>query len=323
MDAMQRREFLIGLGGAAAAIAPRSLRPIAQTRMPHAPPTFMYIGSYTSDARGHGDGISVHHRNSERDPWSLVQVVKDLADPSFLAIDRQGRCLIPRTATAPRPRRIGSMSQRAVEPDQQQATRGTNGVHLAIDGTGRFLALANYATGTLVALPIDADALARAGVGYGDADWNTGPTPDEQNDLASAPLSFDPSGRFIVVPDKGIRSRVRLPARTQRDGKLLPGDPPSVAARAGAAPRHVAFHPTRPFAYVHQRARLDDDDLRFDGRQGRTEAAPDSADRAANAHRQQHRRRSLRGAVGAVRLWIESRPRQHRHLRRRGARPAC
>ena len=39
---MQRRDFLIGLGGTAAAIAQRSLRPIAQTRVPHAPPTFMY-----------------------------------------------------------------------------------------------------------------------------------------------------------------------------------------------------------------------------------------------------------------------------------------
>ncbi len=30
----------------------------------------------------------------------------------------------------------------------------------------------------------------------------------------------------------------------------MAANPPSVEARAGAAPRHVGFHPTRPFAYV-------------------------------------------------------------------------
>ena len=35
-----------------------------------------------------------------------------------------------------------------------------------------------------------------------------------------------------------------------KGGKLIPGEPPSVSSRAGAAPRHVDFHPTLPFAYV-------------------------------------------------------------------------
>ena len=33
-------------------------------------------------------------------------------------------------------------------------------------------------------------------------------------------------------------------------GKLLPCDPPFVKARYGAVPRHVTFHPTKPYAYV-------------------------------------------------------------------------
>jgi len=39
----------------------------------------------------------------------------------------------------------------------QQPTRGTNGVHVAVDPTNRVLALANYATGTLAVLPINRD----------------------------------------------------------------------------------------------------------------------------------------------------------------------
>jgi 6-phosphogluconolactonase len=247
---MQRRDFLIGLGGAATVLAQRSLRATAQTRVPHAPPTFMYIGSYTSDARGHGDGISVHHRTSARDPWSLVQVVKDLADPSFLAIDRQGRCLYSAhgDGTQATAYRIDAATGR-LSLINQQPTRGTNGVHLSIDGTGRFLALANYATGTLVALPIDADGSLAPVSDMATLTGTPGPHRTEQTISHPHHCPFDPSGRFIIVPDKGF-DRVfvyRLDAAT---GKLLPGDPPSVASRAGAAPRHVAFHPTKPFAYV-------------------------------------------------------------------------
>src|SRR5262249_48613748 len=50
-------------------------------------------------------------------------------------------------------------------------------------------------------------------------------------------------------PDKGL-DRVFVYRLDASSGKLVPGEPPSVASRAGAAPRHVDFHPTLPMAYV-------------------------------------------------------------------------
>jgi 6-phosphogluconolactonase (cycloisomerase 2 family) len=60
---------------------------------------------------------------------------------------------------------------------------------------------------------------------------------------------FDPSGRWVLIPDKGLdRTFVfRLDPAT---GRLSPSEQGSVKARAGAGPRHVAFHPTRPVAWV-------------------------------------------------------------------------
>jgi len=52
----------------------------------------MYVGSYTSEARGHGR-ISVYRRTREADAWSLIQVVKEFRRSSFLTIDRRGECL--------------------------------------------------------------------------------------------------------------------------------------------------------------------------------------------------------------------------------------
>jgi len=60
-------------------------------------------------------------------------------------------------------------------------------------------------------------------------------------------VAFDPSGRFVVVPDKG-RDVVEA-YRLDTDGKLQLA-PGAARAQEGAGPRHVAFHPKGRFAYV-------------------------------------------------------------------------
>jgi 6-phosphogluconolactonase (cycloisomerase 2 family) len=59
---------------------------------------------------------------------------------------------------------------------------------------------------------------------------------------------FDPSGQFVVVPDKGF-DRTYL-FRFQ-DGRLEATTQGSVVSAAGAAPRHTVFHPTLPVLYVN------------------------------------------------------------------------
>ena len=51
------------------------------------------------------------------------------------------------------------------------------------------------------------------------------------------------------MPDKGL-DRVFVFKLDPKQGTLVLNDPPSVATRSGAGPRHVAFHPTAGFAYV-------------------------------------------------------------------------
>ena len=239
-----RRDFLAGLAGVAVSASTQD-----GSRKPSMP-AFMYVGSYTSQARGHGEGISVYRRDRPSDGWSLVQVFKDFADPSFLAIDRQGRCLYSAhgDGTQATAYRIDAASGRLTAINQQP-TGGVNGVHLAIDGTNRFLALANYASGTLVVMPRNEDGSLGPVSDRATMTGTPGPHRTQQESSHPHHCPFDRTGRFIVVPDKGLDKVFvyRLDAST---GKLAPANPPSIDARAGAAPRHVDFHPTRPFAYV-------------------------------------------------------------------------
>jgi 6-phosphogluconolactonase (cycloisomerase 2 family) len=254
----RRRDFLAGLAGLTAAMASRSVSLASAERVVEpqtdrpaaAAPMFMYVGSFTGKDRGHGEGLSVYQRNRESDTWTLVQLLKDLADPSFLIIDRAGRHLYSAHADGIQVTayRIDQTTGR-LDVLNQQPTGGRNGVHLAIDATNRFLAVANYATGSLAVLPINPDgSLARLS-DLATLTGTRGPHRTQQESSHPHHCPFDPSGRFIVVPDKGLDQVFVYRLDTAR-GRLVPAGLPFVRARAGAAPRHVAFHPRQLYAYV-------------------------------------------------------------------------
>jgi 6-phosphogluconolactonase (cycloisomerase 2 family) len=210
----------------------------------------MYVGSFTAKDGGHGEGISVFHRNQEGKAWTLGQVVKDFADPSFLILDRAGTHLYAAhgDGTQVTAFQIDAATGR-LSVLNRQATGGTNGVHLAIDATNRFLVLVNYATGTLALFGINADGSLGERADLATMKGEPGPHRTQQESSHPHHCPFDRTGRFLVVPDKGL-DRVFLYRVDTARGKLVPADPPHVVARAGSAPRHVDFHPTRPFAYV-------------------------------------------------------------------------
>jgi 6-phosphogluconolactonase len=62
-------------------------------------------------------------------------------------------------------------------------------------------------------------------------------------------VQLDPAGRFIAVPDKGLDLTFTLKLDPNH-GKLQAVDASPARAREGAGPRHITFHPARPFAYI-------------------------------------------------------------------------
>ena len=238
-----RRDFLMGVAGVTAVAA-------TQPMFAAAAPTFMYVGSFTGEGRGHGEGLSVYRRNGESDRWTLIQLLKELADPSFLIVDRQGRRLYSAhgDGTQATAYQIDHATGRLTIMNQQP-TGGRNGVHLAIDATGRFLVVANYATGTVAVLPINQDGSLAPPSDLVTLSGTPGPHRTQQESSHPHHCPFDRTGRVIVVPDKGLDKIFVYRLDTAR-GTLVAGHPPDVSSRAGAGPRHLDVHPTQPYAYV-------------------------------------------------------------------------
>jgi 6-phosphogluconolactonase (cycloisomerase 2 family) len=137
----------------------------------------------------------------------------------------------------------------------RQSCGGKNPVHLSIDPTGRWIVTANYSAGSVGVVPIEKDGTLGP---RSDLVTLTGePGPDGKRQTSSHPHDavFDPNGRFVAVPDLGF-DRIFVFRLDAANGKLTPNDPPFVATRAGAGPRHIAFHPKMPFGVCDQRTRL-------------------------------------------------------------------
>jgi 6-phosphogluconolactonase len=130
----------------------------------------------------------------------------------------------------------------------KQPTNGKNSTHLTPDPSNRYIVIGN---GPGVAVfPINQDGSLAPFTDMVPAIGQVGP---HRNQIEAGPhphyVSFDPSGQFLVAPDRGLDlvHIYRLDAST---GKLAENDPGFAATRPGAGPRHLAFHPAKPWAYV-------------------------------------------------------------------------
>ena len=212
---------------------------------------FAYVGSFTSEERdARGDGINVYRIDPASGRWDHVQNFGDLVNPSFLAIDHEQRFLYSVHADEDYATAFAiDAASGLLTRLNESATGGTNGVHLAVDASNRFLIVANYASGSMAVLPINGDGSLGARSDLVELPGEHGPHPVQQTSSHPHHNPFDPAGRFFIVMDKGL-DRVFVLRLDTATGRLIWADTPSIATVPGAGPRHGAFHPTLPFAYV-------------------------------------------------------------------------
>lgn len=212
-------------------------------------PMYAYVGSRTTRERNaRGEGITVYKVDQEAGTLTLVQVVKDLVNPSFLALNKAGDRLYTVHGD------LTEVSAFSVDKAtgkltfiNRQSCEGKNPVHLALDLTQRFLVVSNHIGGSLAVINIAEDGSLGSINQLLKLEGPLGPHRVEQPFAKPHFNPFDPSGKFVLVPDKGLD---RVFSFKFDNGKLYPAEQPFVVSREGAGPRHLAFHPKAGFAYV-------------------------------------------------------------------------
>lgn len=228
---------------------------------------YAYVGSRTTKERNaRGEGISIFRVDPELGSLELVAIEKDLVNPSYLALSKDGQFLytVHGDASEVSAFRVDRQTGR-LSFINRESTKGKNPVHLAFDPSGKFLVVSNHIGASLAVLPVNADGSLAPLSQLVALEGAVGPHRVEQKQAKPHFNPFDPSGKYVVVPDKGLD---RIFSFAFVDGQLVPAAAPSVVAREASGPRHLAFHPKSPLAYAINELDSTVTGYRFDARTG-------------------------------------------------------
>ena len=218
-----------------------------------ATPLYVFVGTYTRTmphVRGKAEGIYIFRLDRATGALTPAGEMLGLSNPSYLAFDPTERYLYAVDETDQ-----GKVGAFAVDPataaltrlEQHVSSEGDVPCYLSVDPSGRWVLVANYTSGHIATLPIQADG------SLGDAVQvvrHQGHSVHPRQASAHAHwISVDPAGRYVLATDLGL-DQVLVYHFDPEYGTLTPNDPPACDLPPGSGPRHIAFHPSGRFAYV-------------------------------------------------------------------------
>lgn len=204
------------------------------------PRPLLFIGTYTQNlgfVDGKGAGIYTCRFNSNDGVLSVTDTASGIDNPSFLALSPDKKCLYAVSETGGKPEapygsvvayRIGAGG--ALKKINAVSSYGVAPCHISVDPGGRYVFVANYASGNVVSYRIGAGGVLSDSLS---AHSHIGANPHAHMII---PVPGHPDQALSV--DKGAD---QLLIYRLQHGRLSPLD--SLRLASGEGPRHFAFHP--------------------------------------------------------------------------------
>jgi 6-phosphogluconolactonase len=219
----------------------------------HSSKYLVYVGTEGGNT---SKGIYAYRYDAATAQLTPLGLAAETTDPSFLAVHLNGKFLyaVNEVGNYKGPN-SGGVSAFAIDRAtgkltllNEMPTRGADPCYLTVDKSGKFVLVANYSGGSVIAFPILEDGrLGEASAFVQHAGHGANPARQEGPHTHSIDLS--PDNRFAFVDDLGL-DELFVYKFDAAKGSLTANDPPFVKFDPGAGPRHFAFHPSGKFAYV-------------------------------------------------------------------------
>jgi len=206
---------------------------------------------YLAFAGGYGSGIYGLRFHAATGRLTRIGLAVETASPSFLVVHPNGRFLYAVNEAGHDDDSVSSfaigLKSGKLTLLNQVSARGSSPCDLALDKTGRFLAVANYASGSVAVLPVLPDGRLGEAAGF-DQHHGSSVNPARQKGPHAHSVLFSPDNRYLLSTDLGL-DKVFVYRFDASSGTLSPGPEP-VSVAAGSGPRHMAFHPNGQMLYV-------------------------------------------------------------------------
>lgn len=212
-----------------------------------------YVGTYT---RGNSKGIYAFQMDKASGALTPLGLAAGTANPSFLAVDPARRLLFAVGENDNfNGKPGGAVSAFAINPANakltlvnQVSSGGPGPCHVTVDHQGKYVLVANYTGGSVSVFPIASDGRlgeCSAFIQHQGSSVNR----ERQAGPHAHGVYLDAANHIAVVADLGL-DRLLISRFDPAKGTLTANDPPFVAVRPGAGPRHFAFHPTGRYGFV-------------------------------------------------------------------------
>ncbi len=226
----------------------------------------VYVGTYSEPIlfgtgqvlEGKGRGIYAFRLDAEKGALEPAGITEGVRNSSYLAFDPKRRFLYCVNEFKEfEGQASGAVSAFRIDPEtggltylNTVASHGTDPCALTVDRSGGCVIVANFASGSVSVIPIDADGSLKAASCVIQHEGSS-VDPRRQKGPHAHAVEIDAANRHVFVPDLGC-DKVFIYALDAERGVIIPNpNQPSVTVTpAGAGPRQLAIAPNGRFAYL-------------------------------------------------------------------------
>ncbi len=213
----------------------------------------VYFGTYTG---AKSQGIYVSRFDTASGQLSAPTLAAPSANPSYLALapDRQFLFAVNETdqfngqpGGAVSAFKLDAATGK-LEFLDQQPSGGTSPCHLAVAADGRFLAVANYNSGSVAVFPVQTNGFIGPPASVIQHHGSSINRARQAGPHAHC-IAMDGAHHRVFVCDLGL-DKVMIYRLNETDGTLTPDETPWAGLKPGSGPRHIVFSPDGRHAYV-------------------------------------------------------------------------
>lgn len=203
----------------------------------------LYVGTYTGPQ---SQGIYLYALGADGSLQSQGLAAQTV-NPSFLLVTPANLYTVNETGKGAavtsflRDKTTGKLSSPTTQP-----AHGASPCHLALAPSGKFLAVANYSSGSAAVYPLKEDGSIQPATSTM-RQQGTGPDAKRQEAAHAHCANFTDNSRDLLIADLGL-DKVFIYSQDLASGTFVQRG--AVATPPGSGPRHLAFSNDRRFLYI-------------------------------------------------------------------------
>jgi 6-phosphogluconolactonase len=212
---------------------------------------YLFIGTYTNTT---SKGIYIYDFNSATGDASLISNTDSVTNPSWVTISSDHKYVYAVNETnGTNPGRVTAYSfdknNGTLHFLNTTASGGDDPCYVSTSSDNKWLAVANYSSGTATVFPINGDGTVKpfSQIIYDSIYRSPG-------DSATSPHAhetvFSPDEKFLITPDLGLDKLMIYKFDPTKEQPLTLSNPSSVESEKGSGPRHIVFSANKKYAYL-------------------------------------------------------------------------